>query len=396
MSKLNTAVFIIILLAVSALFVWRGTGMTQQADKPEAEAKQDDSPKAYQDKAKKAIDNAVNYLKTQQLPNGSWMDNVGITALIVEGMANCPRQYRYHSNPMMSKAVDFIVGQQKPDGSIVKGDRQVNYNTSIAVMALAAIDNPKFKPNLEKAKAFLLGSQLDEDHDFEKSKHAGYGGFGYGSSQEPDQVNTAFAAEALKALDLPKDDPAWDKIAVFVTRTIQNPEVNDLARFEGLRAKVGDSGGAVYKPDHSNAGRLGDDDEDAWRAYGTVTYAAMKTLLYAGVDEKDPRIKSVWDWLKLNYTVTENPGMGKAGLYYYYNTMPRALNAKGVEVVTDNAGIEHHWRKELIGRIVKLQREDGSWINENPRWWENQPVLSTAYCIRALNAARQFPEEKKK
>jgi squalene-hopene/tetraprenyl-beta-curcumene cyclase len=36
---------------------------------------------------------------------------------------------------------------------------------------------------------------------------------------------------------------------------------------------------------------------------------------------------------------------------------------------------------------MSLQRPDGSWANDNNRFWENDPVLATAYSLLALEYA---------
>ena len=40
----------------------------------------------------------------------------------------------------------------------------------------------------------------------------------------------------------------------------------------------------------------------------------------------------------------------------------------------------------LLGRPIELnlQRADGSWANDNGRWWERDPNLVTAYAVIAL------------
>jgi squalene-hopene/tetraprenyl-beta-curcumene cyclase len=35
-------------------------------------------------------------------------------------------------------------------------------------------------------------------------------------------------------------------------------------------------------------------------------------------------------------------------------------------------------------RLINLQQRDGSWVNENGRWWEKDPNLVTAYALMAL------------
>ena len=58
-----------------------------------------------------------------------------------------------------------------------------------------------------------------------------------------------------------------------------------------------------------------------------MTYGGLKSFLYAGVSKDDPRVKAAVDWIRRHYTLEENPGMGKAGLYYYYHTFAKAMDA---------------------------------------------------------------------
>jgi len=50
----------------------------------------------------------------------------------------------------------------------------------------------------------------------------------------------------------------------------------------------------------------------------------------------------------------------------------------------DDKGVEHHWRTDLIEKLLSLQKDDGSWTNTNDRWWERNPDLVTAYAILTL------------
>ena len=110
-------------------------------------------------------------------------------------------------------------------------------------------------------------------------------------------------------------------------------------------------------------------------------------MVYAKMKADDPRVKGAVEWVQRHFTFTENPGMGDAGLYYYLHTCAKALNAYGQEVITDAAGKPHPWRAELIQQLLKLQKEDGQWVNTNGRWWESVPDLATAYAVLALEVA---------
>jgi squalene-hopene/tetraprenyl-beta-curcumene cyclase len=110
----------------------------------------------------------------------------------------------------------------------------------------------------------------------------------------------------------------------------------------------------------------------------------MLSYIYAGLKPNDPRVTAVLDWARHNYTLDENPGMGAQGLYFYYHTMAKALSTANVETLTTADGKNHNWRGELALRLLDLQKTDGSWSNDNGRWWEKDPVLVTSYSLIAL------------
>jgi len=96
-------------------------------------------------------------------------------------------------------------------------------------------------------------------------------------------------------------------------------------------------------------------------------------------------VKAALDWIRKHYQLESNPGMGPAGLYYYYHVFAKALDATGVDVLVDNEGGKHHWRKDLFEELAERQRDDGSWINEHTRWLEGEPTLVTGYALLALS-----------
>jgi squalene-hopene/tetraprenyl-beta-curcumene cyclase len=104
------------------------------------------------------------------------------------------------------------------------------------------------------------------------------------------------------------------------------------------------------------------------------------------------RVRHAREWIARNYTLDENPGVGQQGLYYYFVTFARALDAWGeetIEVVGANGEIEtRDWANDLIDRLSELQNEDGSFVNVHDRWMEGDPVLVSAYALIALQEAR--------
>jgi len=112
-----------------------------------------------------------------------------------------------------------------------------------------------------------------------------------------------------------------------------------------------------------------------------MTYAGLKSFIHASVSLSDPRVEAALEWLKKHYSVKENPGMAMQGLYYYYHTMAKALSVADIDVITTAKQKNHYWRHELADQLLQIQNADGSWVNSNGRWWENNPILVTAYVV---------------
>ncbi|MBL8745791.1 MAG: hypothetical protein JNK58_05465 [Phycisphaerae bacterium] len=120
------------------------------------------------------------------------------------------------------------------------------------------------------------------------------------------------------------------------------------------------------------------------RAYGSMTYAGFKALIYANLARDDQRVRLAYEWIRRNYSVEENPGAGNDGLYYYFLMMSRALDAWGSPTIEVADGGVRDWQNDLVDRLAGLQTEDGSFRVVDDRWMENNPILITAYALLAL------------
>lgn len=118
------------------------------------------------------------------------------------------------------------------------------------------------------------------------------------------------------------------------------------------------------------------------RAYGSMTYAGFKSLIYAGLSQNDPRTAAAKTWIEQNYTVDENPGMGSDGYYYYLVAFSKALDAAEMDTVAGR-----NWRSDLVAKLTSLQNDDGSFRPIDDRWMETDPELITAYSMIALQHA---------
>ncbi len=188
------------------------------------------------------------------------------------------------------------------------------------------------------------------------------------------------------------DDPVCQKALKFVSR-LQNLSESNPAPW------AGNDGGFIYNPGrngegHSSAGSYTTPDgKRGLRSYGSMTYAGLKSMIHAGLTRDDPRVKAATQWVRTNWTLDENPGMAavgpenaKAGIYYYYNMLARALAVNGQPAIVDKRDVSHDWRVELIGHLAAQQKDDGSFIGDR-KWMEDNPVIATTLAILALQDA---------
>src|SRR5690606_24082749 len=120
----------------------------------------------------------------------------------------------------------------------------------------------------------------------------------------------------------------------------------------------------------------------------------FKSMQHAGLDESDPRVKAALDWIPQHYTLESNPGIGDAGLYYYYHLFAKALDASELDRLVDGDGNAHDWRGELVAHLATLQMADGSWTNAKSKWMEGDPNLATAFSLLALSYCDRPQEQR--
>jgi squalene-hopene/tetraprenyl-beta-curcumene cyclase len=326
-----------------------------------------------------------------QAEDGSYSKQLGpaITAL-------CTRALLEHGipleHPRIQKALRFLESHVQPDGGIYPKESVLkNYETSVALICFQrANKDRKYDETIQSALAFLKGLQFDVAKGHETNSDF-YGGVSYDVKKRPDLSNTSYFLEALEAAGEDADSEAVQKALTFINRCQNLPSPQNAAEWAGKVAEE-DRGGFIYTAaggGESKAETPSTSENGGLRSYGSMTYAGLKCFLYAGVDKNDVRVKAALDWIRRNYDVTSNPGMGEQGLYYYYHTFAKALHTMGEPVVVDAKGESHHWRNDLIQQLTKVQNKDGSWTNKTDRWYEGDANLVTAYALLALSYCKQ-------
>jgi squalene-hopene/tetraprenyl-beta-curcumene cyclase len=366
-------------LVYGNLLVLALTGIALGADKPASTA----------DASTKLVDRAIGFLQNAQGPDGSYSAHAGpgVTAVVAAAIL---RNGRSPDDPLVAKSLKYLEGFVQPNGSVSpKKSMYGNYETSLALMCFAEANRDgRYNKIIKNAETFLKKNQWAEAQGQDKSS-ATYGGAGYGKHKRPDLSNTQFLIDALKAAGAGPDDEAMKKALVFVSRCQNLESANNTLPF----AAKNPDGGFYYTPAAGGESQAGKTPDGGLRSYGSMTYAGLKSMIYAGVGPDDPRVKAARKWIEQHYDLASNPGMGASGLYYYYHTAAKALDAAGVKELTDADGKKHDWRRELVTELAKRQRPDGSWVNNDSRWMEGEPQLVTGYALLTLSYCK--PGEKK-
>jgi squalene-hopene/tetraprenyl-beta-curcumene cyclase len=348
------------------------------------------------------IRQSLDLLSKEQNLDGYWAttDFPAMSALIIRSFLETPvDNEKWVKSDTVAKGIAFLRKHVQEDGGIYNRGLY-SYNTSISLMCLNVYyqvaekhellnetELAELKEIMLRARAFVIQQQQFYDKDDMKMFD---GGIGYGRSSDiTDLSNTSFALQALhetRNLVDENDEQAvklnWDAAIQFLSNTQNLPETNTQGWASG---DPDNRGGFVYRPGDSKAGIVElESGEKAHRSYGSMSYAGLMSMIYAGLDKDDERVLAAVDWLENHYSLEDNPGMGQEGLYFYYHTMARALTAFGQDELVLKDGTKLDWRHELAKKFVTEHKHPGFWTNENSRWMESNPFLVTAYTLLAL------------
>ena len=363
------------------------SAFTRAADEP---LPRDGKNLSFRNEIRDSLNRSLVWLRAQQNADGSFGKDTlhpALTALPLIAFQREPTG-RFAKEDFVAKGYAYLRGFTQPDGGIYsKENGLANYNTSVCLLALVGANEPKDLDTLVKARAYVVGQQADGMAKPETDGGIGYGSIGASPKRgHPDLDNTVVALEALRATKhLIADKPGtkdlnWNAAIDFVARC-QNLPSNKQPWASG---DADNKGGFIYYPGFSNAGEVTlEGGGKALRSYGSMSYAGLLSFIYADVKSDDPRVTAAVAWLRKHYTLDENPGLEKSGYFYYLHLMAKGLTAAGITEL-EVGGKKSDWRLALAERLMKLQQQDGSWLNDTARWKENNPVLVTTYCALTL------------
>ncbi|HYF49419.1 MAG TPA: prenyltransferase/squalene oxidase repeat-containing protein [Planctomycetota bacterium] len=350
--------------------------------------------------AENAMKKAAAYLWAQQAEDGSWPSKTygvlktgqALTPFVLNALMQVPEEIAPAPKEKVEKALAYVRKNVNADGVLGLSDPLIaeypNYATALAVVVLARTKPAKDSDDaklLDKMVAYLKTQQLNGDGDKGwKPSDPAFGAWGYGGVpvKKPDAGHadlsvTRYVLEALRAWKQAEHDGAFKDARRFLAR-LQNLKIP-----KHDHPPIGDGGFffSTVLPDANKAGK----DGDSFKSYGTATADGVLALRACKADSIS--LEAAERWLLKHHQSGGVPGVPADGekrwdqsiRFYYTGASAPAL--RGTESDKD-------WRKPLREFLLKSQREDGSFVNDNLVVKEDDPLIATPLALIALIHSR--------
>ncbi len=355
-----------------------------------------------------AIAGGQQWLRDNQEPDGSWIDNrysgytVASTAFAVAALleTGVPR-----TDQAVMDGIDYLLQFVQPDGGVYDSNGwDNNYQNGVAMVALGiyadstAADYTTIEPVLENAIAFTESRQITNTATYY------YGGWGYEGEQTwADMSNTQFAVMGLwyayRGLGQSAGGQPFNAhLLKFIQRchgwydAAAGQTWNDQAWAEGKNV-TGTDGAFSYAPYGTS-----------FYPGGPQTAGGLWGLAMIGEDT-NPMVNIAEEWFNANYTWAHTPGSyyggGNGAYYYFVFGMAKALTA-----VLGNVNLgTHNWIQDLKDEMVDNKAIVGTAASPDditPVHWygggslDGGDVLCTSWVLMSLGFADPTTEAKEK
>ena len=352
-------------------------------------------------RADPVITRAAAWLWSQQGEDGGWhSDTYGLlrsgqslTPFVLDALLALPEHVAPRPEGGVARAVAFLETHTDVDGALGLADPDLAdypcYATASAVQVLGRLDDERHDAWRRRMGRWLLGQQLGDANGWTPSDDA-YGAWGMGGVKRTppnaghiDLSMTRYVLEALAPMS-PK-----------------RPEVRAARRagrhfLERVRVRGEDPTttlGFYFTPVLPEKNKAGPREGGGYEPYGTTTADGILALLALGVGLEEPKVTTAVDGLAAAHRVDRTPGpatlvesgWADATVFYYRAASAQVFARAGVK----QAPAGRDWRADLVAALAAAQKRDGHFANDANRMKEDDPLISTAFALRALTAARR-------
>ena len=239
-----------------------------------------------------AVDRAIEFLQTKaQAADGSYAATPGPGVTGRGHHRACCGTAARPDDPLVAKSLKYLEGFVQPDGGIY-ADRTASTATTKPAWRIMCFAEANATAATTRSSRTPSSSSKASSGTRAKGttrSSTSYGGAGYGKHKRPDLSNT----------QLPDRRPAGGRQRARRRGHARRPWSSSRAartwRASTTRppfAAKNPDGGFYYTPAAGGESMAGKTPNGGLRSYGSMTYAGLKSMIYAGVGPDDPRVKA--------------------------------------------------------------------------------------------------------
>ncbi len=155
-----------------------------------------------------------------------------------------------------------------------------------------------------------------------------------------------------------------------------------------------DDGGfffALDDPIRNKAGSAGRDPRgrERFHSYGSATCDGYLALRACGLPQEHPRVRAAQDWVRRNGEGLTHGGQWAAGRAEARASLA-FYQGQALAAVLADVPPRDEWARRLgesvATALIDRQGQDGSWQGTAPDSCEDEPLLASAFAMRALAA----------
>ena len=276
-----------------------------------------------------------------------------MTAIVA---ASILRNGRSADDPLVAKSLKYLEGFVQADGGIYdpKSPTPELRNVRGACWAFSAANRDgRYDKLIENAEHVRQRSAMGRARRVEDRRTSTTAAPATAEPAGPTCRTPLLDRRAARPPATRPDDEAMKKALVFVSRCQNLETEHNTTPF----AAKNPDGGFYYTPAASGSSPAGKTPNGGLRSYGSMTYAGLKSMIFAGVKPDDPRVKAAdqvgaralrrskktraWATPACTTTITCSP-----------KRWPRSARTRS----TDAEGREHDWRSELVAELASRQQ----------------------------------------
>lgn len=312
---------------------------------------------------------------------GNMRGGAGNTALALAALAEWPEGTEVATETAYERGVRFLTTKADAQGLARPPTEIADYPVLTTALLLSALSRRPMADTEELRQRLcqgLLAVQRGGANEWPEDD-PDFGGWGMTGDHAPDAEssspsNISATAAALYALDSQQAlTPAACKNALKFLERCQWPDKDD--------ENAGGFAFTARPEDPLNKAGSRETETGLVRAhpYSTTTCDGVSALVACGVTRKDRRLSTSLDWLSRNADSNDaRPPNFRKGLMFYeaqaWADVCRAIN--------DPRLLPAHDRH--VQSLLNSQQSDGSWVNSQVDMREDDPLIATAFALRAL------------